>query len=235
MTVLVAHREPDLRPQGRSREAEAAKMPSPRRGPSARRLHAVHSVREQRVATVTSLADSRFDWERVMRELALVLPDDVWLTNLTGKANPAVHVDGEGRRAAGLVRGPPSSWSAAPAARRRWPASSRRCEDIDGVTRVGVQSSQLGTQQSTAGTATTSAAHQRQLPDPRLHRPVPDRRRLRRRPRPVAATGSAVTPPHWPLRPAPRPRPPRHGARPPGPPRPRPRRAEMGSANRSSS
>ena len=29
---------------------------------------------EQRVATVTSLADSRFDWERVMRELALILP-----------------------------------------------------------------------------------------------------------------------------------------------------------------
>ena len=29
--------------------------------------------------TISSLADSRFDWERVMRELALILPDDVWL------------------------------------------------------------------------------------------------------------------------------------------------------------
>ena len=29
---------------------------------------------EQRVATVQSLADSRFDWERVLRELTLVLP-----------------------------------------------------------------------------------------------------------------------------------------------------------------
>ncbi len=33
-----------------------------------------HSVSEQRVATVTSLADSRFDWERVMRELTWSCP-----------------------------------------------------------------------------------------------------------------------------------------------------------------
>ncbi len=32
------------------------------------------AVRDQRVATVTSLADSRFDWERVMRELSLDPP-----------------------------------------------------------------------------------------------------------------------------------------------------------------
>ena len=32
------------------------------------------TLREQRIATVTSLADSRFDWQRVMRELALILP-----------------------------------------------------------------------------------------------------------------------------------------------------------------
>ena len=49
-----------------------------------------HTVHDQRVATVTSLADSRFDWERVMRELALILPGDVWLTNLTGTVNPQV-------------------------------------------------------------------------------------------------------------------------------------------------
>src|SRR4051794_35449185 len=40
------------------------------------------ALHEQRLATITSLADSRFDWERVMRELALILPGDVWLTEL---------------------------------------------------------------------------------------------------------------------------------------------------------
>ena len=44
------------------------------------------SLSEARVQTVQSLADSRFDWERVMRELALILPDDVWLVDLTATA-----------------------------------------------------------------------------------------------------------------------------------------------------
>ena len=39
-------------------------------------------VQEQRAGTVASLAQSRFDWERVMHELSLVLPSDVWLINL---------------------------------------------------------------------------------------------------------------------------------------------------------
>ena len=37
---------------------------------------------------MTSLADSRFDWERVMRELALILPGDVWLTSLDRHRQP---------------------------------------------------------------------------------------------------------------------------------------------------
>src|SRR5215211_1099757 len=44
------------------------------------------SLREERLLTIGSLADSRFDWERVMRELSLILPADVWLTNLGASA-----------------------------------------------------------------------------------------------------------------------------------------------------
>lgn len=36
-------------------------------------------VKEQRVEAVKDLADSRVDWERLMRELARVLPDGVWI------------------------------------------------------------------------------------------------------------------------------------------------------------
>ena len=50
-----------------------------------------HGVSQQRVATVTSLADSRFDWERVMRELTLVLPGDVWLTDSDRDRHPRSH------------------------------------------------------------------------------------------------------------------------------------------------
>ena len=52
------------------------------------------SVREQRLSTVTELADSRFDWERVLAELSLVLPADVQLTSLTGTVAPGVNVSG---------------------------------------------------------------------------------------------------------------------------------------------
>ena len=143
------------------------------------------SVRDQRVATVTSLADSRFDWERVMRELSLILPDDVWLTNLTGKANPAVQIDGEANVALRhSIAGPALELVGCARGQEAVARFVSALKDIDGVTRVGVQSSQLGTQQSGGGTATTlrHRHQQRQLPDPRLRRPVPDRRRLRRRP-----------------------------------------------------
>lgn len=46
-------------------------------------------IKEQRVASVRQLAESRFDWERTVRELALILPDGVWLrdfdASLTGE------------------------------------------------------------------------------------------------------------------------------------------------------
>ena len=64
------------------------------------------SLSEARVQTVQSLADSRFDWERVMRELALILPDDVWLVELTATATPASNVGGEsGGGGSGSLRG----------------------------------------------------------------------------------------------------------------------------------
>src|SRR5262245_31827973 len=44
------------------------------------------AMQELRNATVASLAQSRFDWERVIQELALVVPSDVWLINVTGTA-----------------------------------------------------------------------------------------------------------------------------------------------------
>src|SRR3954451_22123326 len=48
------------------------------------------AVQEQRAVTVNSLATSRFDWERVLHELSLVLPSDVHLATLTGTVNPEV-------------------------------------------------------------------------------------------------------------------------------------------------
>lgn len=104
-----------------------------------------HEVREARVATVTSLAQSRFDWERVMRELALVLPDDVWLTNLTGTAAPGVSPEGAvsvGLR--GNISGPALEIVGCGRGQESVAGFVQALKEIDGATRVGVQSSQRG-------------------------------------------------------------------------------------------
>ncbi len=104
-----------------------------------------HGLREQRIATVTSLADSRFDWQRVMRELAIVLPGDVWLTNLTGTASPSVSVDGSG--SVGLrstIPGPALELNGCASGQDAVAGFVQALKQIDGVTRVGVQSSSLG-------------------------------------------------------------------------------------------
>ncbi len=102
---------------------------------------------EQRVATVQSLADSRFDWERVMRELALVLPSSVWLTGLTATASPEVTVDG-GSGSGGSLRaqvpGPALEMIGCASGQSAVADFVTALKDIDGVTRVGVESSELG-------------------------------------------------------------------------------------------
>ncbi len=122
-----------------------------------------HSVREQRVATVASLADSRFDWERVMRELALVLPSDVWLTNLTGTASPAVAP--EGAASVSLrpsVPGPALELVGCARSQEAVAGFVQALEEIDGVTRVGVQSSALSSGSAgSSGSATTSTCQTR--------------------------------------------------------------------------
>ncbi len=118
------------------------------------------AVRAQRVATVTSLADSRFDWERVMRELSLVLPSDVWLISLNASASPTASAGGSsesgsasssasGLRAAAL--GPALEISGCATGQEAVAGFVTVLKDIDGVTRVGVQSSALADQSSGAG------------------------------------------------------------------------------------
>ncbi|HEY7456284.1 MAG TPA: PilN domain-containing protein [Solirubrobacterales bacterium] len=118
---------------------------------------------EARVQTVQSLADSRFDWERVMRELALILPGgDVWLISLTATAAPGAAIGGEGGGSSGgsggsggnlrgAILGPALELSGCAASQTSVAGFVTALEDIDGVTRVGVQSSQLADKDSGAG------------------------------------------------------------------------------------
>jgi Tfp pilus assembly protein PilN len=53
-------------------------------------------IKTQRVAAVRQLAQGRFDWERMVRELAGVLPDGVWLQKSSAADSPADAQDGSG-------------------------------------------------------------------------------------------------------------------------------------------
>lgn len=118
------------------------------------------NLAEQRVATVQSLADSRFDWERVMRELSLVLPSDVWLVDLTATATPEVSIEGGGGGGGGSggslrssAPGPALELSGCATGQKQVAGFVTALEDIDGVTRVGVESSELPGPDSGAGSS----------------------------------------------------------------------------------
>lgn len=149
------------------RESEIARLEREDAAAQARveRLAAYTQFRtlsEERVATVASLADSRFDWERVMRELSLILPGDVWLVGLTATATPSVSVGGgeggggsggEGGSASGLrgaAPGPALELSGCADGQEGVAGFVTALKDIEGVTRVGVQSSELAEQESGA-------------------------------------------------------------------------------------
>jgi Tfp pilus assembly protein PilN len=116
------------------------------------------SLQEQRVATVASLADSRFDWERVMRELSLILPQNVWLVSLDATASPEASTGGDsssggssGTDLRGSVPGPALEINGCASGQEAVAGFVTALKDVDGVTRVGLQSSELSEQAEGAG------------------------------------------------------------------------------------
>lgn len=104
------------------------------------------AVHQQRLETIASLADSRFDWERVMRELALVLPGNVWLSEITASAGAGTGAAGEGSGLSGEVNGPSLVISGCATGQEGVAGFVTALEDIDGVTRIGVENSALPAQ-----------------------------------------------------------------------------------------
>ena len=101
------------------------------------------TMQEQRTDTVVSLAQSRFDWERVLNELALVIPSDVWLVKLAGKVNPTVALDQAAEvQIRQSVPGPALEIVGCAPGQDALAGFIADLEDIDGVTRVGVASSE---------------------------------------------------------------------------------------------
>ena len=120
-----------------------------------------NTVREQRVMTVSSLADSRFDWERVMEEFSRVLPSDIWLVKMTGKVRPEVDVDDSAQIALrGGVAGPALELIGCAPSYDSLAGFIASLRDIDGVTRVGVLKSERPPLASSSDLATGDGTDQ---------------------------------------------------------------------------
>jgi Fimbrial assembly protein (PilN) len=62
------------------------------------------AIAETRVQSVAAVAATRFDWERLMRELSRVMPPGTWLQSASASATGAV--EGAGAAAAGAAPAP---------------------------------------------------------------------------------------------------------------------------------
>lgn len=102
------------------------------------------TLSETREQTVAQLATSRFDWERVLNELALVIPDDIWLVQTTGTVAPDVTVDGGASISTrDSIEAPALEIVGCGVSQDAVAAFVAALEDIDGVTRVGLEDSSL--------------------------------------------------------------------------------------------
>jgi Tfp pilus assembly protein PilN len=92
-------------------------------------------VAQQRIQSITEVADGRFDWERVFRQLALVLPPNLNLTSISGSSGGGAE-GGE----TGLLT-PSFSLEGCAPSQNLVAATVASLKEIDGVTRVGLESS----------------------------------------------------------------------------------------------
>jgi Tfp pilus assembly protein PilN len=119
------------------------------------------TVSEQRLATVTELADSRFDWPRILHELSLVIPSNVQLTSLSGNVSSGVSAGGAGVGLRSGIAGPALEVVGCTTSQAGVAAFIEALKDIDGVTRVGFQGSSMsssGTNATTAGSCQSGGA-----------------------------------------------------------------------------
>jgi len=109
------------------------------------------SLAQQREQAVVSIASVRFDWERLMREMALVLPKDVYLTSFAGGTGGGAEAAAGGATATG----PTITLAGCAPTHKAVATTVVRLRSIHNVTDVNLQSSQ---QAAAAGSSSTSGA-----------------------------------------------------------------------------
>jgi Tfp pilus assembly protein PilN len=116
------------------------------------------TLQQSRQSTVKSLADSRFDWERVMRELSRVIPSNIWLVHLTGSAGGGASDSTTASTTADTsITGPSLQIVGCGADQDAVAGFLSALRDIDGVTRVGLLRSERPEETTSGGGDTASS------------------------------------------------------------------------------
>jgi Tfp pilus assembly protein PilN len=111
----------------------------------------------QRIKAIRDLANGRIDWNRVMQELSRVLPSDVRLTNLTAEASGSA-ASSTSTTTTPTSSSPSLSMDGCASGHEGVAAFIASLHDIDGVTRVDLQSSTEGADTSTSANPGAAAA-----------------------------------------------------------------------------
>ena len=138
--TLLDNRVSDRKSEATALEATASAVQS--RAQSLSGFASFQQIHDARVATVGALARSRFDWQRVLRELSRVTPRHVWLTQLVGTVSPEVQVQGgSSSELRADVPGPALELTGCGRSQHDVARLVAAMKDIDGVTRVTVSDS----------------------------------------------------------------------------------------------
>ena len=107
---------------------------------------------ERRVTTVRELARNRFNWPYALREVSRVMPSDVWLTSVVGTVAPGVAVPGgTGSGLRSSVQAPAVEITGCTTDQANVARFIARLRDVEGITRVGLDSSEKTEQAGSGG------------------------------------------------------------------------------------
>jgi Tfp pilus assembly protein PilN len=87
-------------------QARLAAVPQPMQQPAS--VTGLPQQRQSRVAALSSALTTRVAWDRVLREVSLVVPEDVWLSSLQAAAPTAAGITGQGIHISGFTYSQPA-------------------------------------------------------------------------------------------------------------------------------
>lgn len=112
-----------------------------------------------RTETITNLANSRFGWEKVLRQVALVQPHDIQLTDFGASVRSGVSVGGsEGSGLRAGVAGPALVLVGCGDSLNDVANYVTELKEIEGVTRVGLQTTSAAGNGESSATAVSAAS-----------------------------------------------------------------------------